>query len=216
MSVRNLLVLLGAMFLISACTPKKTVVPLPDEIVTRDAYFSNSILFPSDVAAHFYWPPSRSLSNDIRAAGGEIYQAGSFVTIVIPDDALFEANTAVLLPGGYDLIEDIAKIIIRFPNENVIITAHTDGIGSELYQAKLSHQQAQLMAMVLWQQQEIDLKIFKRFKYAGMADALPITEDPSAYGQALNRRIQITLYPSQAMAEENLNHLLAGHEVDQI
>lgn len=202
--------------LLTACSPKKTVVPLPNQLVTRDAFFSNSILFPSDVAAHFYWPPSKTLSESIRAVGGEIYQSGSFVTIVLPNDALFEENTSIFLPAAYTLIDNVAKIIVRFPDERVIITAHTDGIGSELYQAKLSRQQAQLVAMTLWQQKGIDLKIFKRFKYAGMANALPITEDPSAYGQALNRRIQITLYPSQAMAEANLNHLLAGHEVGQI
>ena len=155
-----------------------------------------------------------SLTKDIRKVGGEVYQSGSFVTMVLPADVLFEPSTSILLPSAYELIDDVAKIIVRFPGQNVIITAHTDGIGMALTQAKLSRQQAQLFALALWQQDNIDLKAFQRFKYAGMSDTLPITEDPSAYGQSINRRIQITIYPSQEM--EEMKQLLGEQEIEQI
>lgn len=199
---------------LGACAKKPTVVAPPSDNVARSALFSNAILFPSDLATHVYIPTTKSLVDNIRAVGGEIYQSGNFVTIVIPDDALFEPATAILLPDAYGLINDVAKIIIRFPNENVLITAHTDNIGTDLYQAKISHQQAQLFAMVLWQNDSVDLKTFHRFKYAGMGNTRPITDDPSAYGQALNRRLQITLYPTKAM--EEMYPLLAGSNVSQI
>ena len=157
---------------------------------------------------------TKSLTQDIRAVGGEVYQSGSFVTIVLPSDVVFESGTSILLPGAYPLIDDVAKIISRFPGERVIITAHTDGIGLELYQAKFSRQQAQLFALALWQQDNIDLKAFQRFKYAGMSNALPITSDPSAYGQSLNRRIQVTIYPSQEM--EEMKQILGEQEIEQI
>lgn len=213
--MKNLFIVAGSLLLacvLSACAPKPTVVAPPSDNVARSALFSNAILFPSDIGAHFYWPRTKSLTDNIRAAGGEIYQAGSYVTIVIPDDALFEPTSSVMLPGAYPLIDDVANIIIRFPDENVIITAHTDNIGSGLYQAKLSHQQAQIFTMTLWQNKNIDLTIFKHFKYAGMGSTRPITEDPSAYGQALNRRIQVTIYPSQSM----MDSYLAAETVDQI
>jgi outer membrane protein OmpA-like peptidoglycan-associated protein len=219
MNIRNVFVLFGVIFLacvLSACSSKKTtVVTLPSSApASRDALFSNSLLFPSDAAAHFYWPPAKTLTKEIRAVGGEIYQSGSFITIVLPNDALFEPSTSSLLPGAYGLIEDVAKVIVRFPDKSVIITAHTDGIGSELYQAKLSRQQAQLVALVLWQQDSIDLKTFKRFKFAGMSHSLPVTEDTSPYGQSLNRRIQITIYPSQEM--EEMKRILGNEEIGQI
>ncbi len=219
MNVRNLFILFGVISLacvLSACSSKKpTVVAPPSSApVSRDALFSNSLLFPSNVGAHFYWPPAKILTKEIRAAGGELYQSGSFITIVLPGDALFEPSSSALLPGAYRLIEDVAKVIVRFPDESVIITAHTDGIGSELYQAKLSRQQAQLVALVLWQQDRIDLKAFQRFKYAGMSNSLPITEDTSPHGQFLNRRIQITIYPSQEM--EEMKRILGNNEIGQV
>ena len=200
--------------LLAACSSKPSVVAPSQNTVARSALFSNAILFPSDAIARVYVPTTKSLVSDIRTVGGEVYQAGDFVTIIIPNDALFEPATSVLLSTAYALINEVAKIIMRFPDENVIITGHTDNIGSELYQAKLSHQQAQLFAMLLWQNDSIDLKTFHRFKYAGMGDTRPITDNPSAYGQALNRRIQITIYPTQAMKE--MYQLLAGSSVDKI
>lgn len=201
-------------FALTACTSKPTVVAPPQGLQARDGLFSNSILLPSDPTAHFYWPMTKSLTKDIREVGGEVYQSGSFVTIVLPSDVLFEPGTSILLAGAYPLIDAVDKIIVRFPGQSVIITAHTDGIGMALTQAKLSRQQAQLFALTLWQQDNIDLKAFQRFKYAGMSDVLPITSDPSAYGQSLNRRVQITIYPSAEM--EEMKRLLPNQEIEQI
>lgn len=200
--------------LLVACSSKPALVESSKISKARDTLFSNSVLLPSDPVSHLYWPLTQSLTKEIRAVNGEVYQSGSFVTIVLPDDALFEPGTSVLLPEAYALIEDLARIIVRFPDDSVIITGHTDGIGSGLYQAKLSRQQAQLFALTLWQQDRIDLKTFQRFQYAGMADARPITEDPSAYGQALNRRIQITIYPLEKM--EEMKEMLGQQEIEQI
>lgn len=167
----------------------------PHQAPSHASLYSNTLLLPSDLTAHAYLPLNKTLAKDIRAVGGEIYQSGSFLTIVIPADALFEPASSVLLVNADQLIGDVAQIISRFPDEGVIITAHTDGVGSEYSQAKLSSQQAQLFAITLWQQDNIDLKSFQTFKYAGMGGTQPITQDGSAYGQALNRRLQITIYP---------------------
>ncbi|MCD8524256.1 MAG: hypothetical protein LRY67_00330 [Gammaproteobacteria bacterium] len=129
---------------------------------TRANYYSNTLLSSSD-SLH------RKIVQHIRFIGGEVYQSGSFVTIIIPNDAVFEPTKAVTLPQAGAIIEDVSTIIADFPNTNVIITVHTDDIDSPLSQAKLTHQQAQLFAMLLWQQESIDLKTFQRFKYAGMA-----------------------------------------------
>lgn len=192
-----LLNLLSICFL-TACSSNSSA-PVQTSLTTRDDLYANTGLWPSSHKAHLLL--ATTLVERIRAAGGEVYQAGSFVTIVLPADALFEPATANLLPGSEKLVVDMAKIIVRFPEENVIITAHTDGLGSALFQAKLTRQQAQLVAIALWQQNEINLKTFQRFKYAGMGGMQPITNDPSSYGASLNRRLQVTIYPTQKMRE---------------
>lgn len=186
---------------LTACSSNSSPSVVNTPSATRDSLYSNTILSPSDPAGYVALPLTKTLVDNIRAVGGEVYQAGSFVTVVLPADALFEPSTTNLLPNGEELIVDVAKIIARFPGENVVITAHTDNVGSELSQAKLTRSQAQFVAIFLWQQDDVDLKTFQRFKYAGMAGAQPITDDPSAYGESLNRRVQITIYPTQEMRE---------------
>ncbi len=187
-------------FLIAACGSHSATSSSPVSTSRADLY-SNTLLSPNEIHADSYFPLNKTLVSNIRAVGGEVYQSGSFVTIVIPADALFEPSTSVMLLNADKLIVDVAKIIVRFPHEQVIITAHTDNIGSEFSQAKLTRTQAQLFAIMLWQQDAIDLKTFQRFKYAGMADSQPITDDPSPHGQALNRRVQVTVYPTKDMEE---------------
>jgi outer membrane protein OmpA-like peptidoglycan-associated protein len=203
MTIKKIYLFLLSFFMIgclSACSssaPNHTVTSTK----SRAGLYSNTLLSPSDIQASAYFPLNKTLVANIRAVGGEVYQSGSFVTVVLPADALFEPATSVLQPHAEDLMIDVAKIIARFPSENVIITTHTDNMGASFSQAKLTRDQAQLFAMILWQQDSIDLKTFQRFKYAGMGDTQPITDDPTAYGQSLNRRIQVTIYPSQDMAE---------------
>lgn len=169
---------------------------------TRANYYSNTLLSsPSTSVSTIAYPLNRQILRHIESVGGEVYQSGSFVTIIIPNDVVFEPTKAVTLPQADAIIDDVSMIIARFPNTNVIITVHSDDIDSPLSQAKLTHQQAQLFAIRLWQQESIDLKTFQRFKYAGMGATQPLTEDASAHGQRLNRRIQITIYPREETKE---------------
>lgn len=182
---------------LNACSSKTSSLT-PTSPATRDGFYSNTFLWPSYAKAHFTLPLTASLVTNIRQAGGEVYQTGSFVTLVLPADTLFEPTTANLLPHGERLLLDVAKIIARFPEDNVIITMHTDSVGDSRFQANITRQQAQLVAIFLWQQDEIDLKTFQRFKYAGMGGTQPVTDNPSSLGAALNRRLQVTIYPTKS------------------
>jgi len=191
-----LLVLMSG--IISGCYSKNSVSASPR---THANYYSNTLLWSSDGLSNMAYPLNRQIIQQIKSIGGEVYQSGSFVTIIIPNDVVFEPTKAVTLPQADAIIDDVSMIIARFPNTNVIITVHSDDIDSPLSQAKLTHQQAQLFAIRLWQQESIDLKTFQRFKYAGMGARQPLTEDSSEYGQRLNRRIQITIYPREETKE---------------
>lgn len=137
----------------------------------------------------------------IDAKGGVVFQEGDYVTIVLPLDQVFETGTANFLQSADALINESAKIIDRSPDSLVLVAAHSDDVGSGLSNAKLTRKQAMRMALALWESRQIDTQTFDRFQFVGMGDTKPIANSTTSKGQALNRRIQITIYP-KAMTDQ--------------
>lgn len=168
---------------------------------TGNPYLMAAVLVPTGAAMGYYIPKIDDGSQAITSAGGEIFQIGDYVTIVIPSDKLFDIGTADYKPLASKLIQESAQIIAEFPDSRVLVTGNTDNIGTELYQAKLSRKQAQTLGVSLWGSDIINRKSFQRFQFAGMGSTKPIANPNSVNGQMLNRRIQITIYPAKLAAE---------------
>lgn len=162
---------------------------------TANPYLMAAILVPTGASIGYYVPKIKNDTHEIQSAGGEIFQIGDYVTIVIPSDKLFDIGTADYKPLASKLIKEAAMIIAGFPKSEVLVTGNTDNIGTPLYQAKLSRKQAQTIALSLWESNIINRQTFDRFQFAGMGNTKPIADENSVRGQMLNRRIQITIYP---------------------
>jgi outer membrane protein OmpA-like peptidoglycan-associated protein len=145
--------------------------------------------------------------HSIKQAGGQVYQVGDYVTIVVPNDSLFQPNTAELLRSAKPLLNQVASILKDFKDLNMLITGNTDGIGPVLHQAKLSHQQALTVSTYLWGRGG-ETQHGKKIKAIGLADKQPIADPQTQRGMYLNRRIQITVYPNMAKAKiaKKMNH----------
>jgi outer membrane protein OmpA-like peptidoglycan-associated protein len=185
------------------------------EVLTTNPGYGSSILMLNDKAVVFYRPELKSSTTRINKVGGAVYKEGDYITIVLPADSVFESNTAEFVKGGEAVLSSCAAIIKSYPDEEVIVTTHTDGHGSDFKQAILSRNQAQATALNLWQDNAmIGKKNQDQFKYAGMSNTQPVANESTVRGQALNRRVQITIYPETAQSE--ISHLVAGVDISTI
>jgi outer membrane protein OmpA-like peptidoglycan-associated protein len=168
----------------------------------------------SAVKAHKNYVPI-SMHREVTAltqAGGTFYQIGRYATIILPSDKLFEPATHETTSEADALIAMAASIMKTFPGENVLVTAHTDGMDSELWEAKLSYAQAKVVALKLFEFGALPTDQLANFHYAGMADTQPIADSRQAKGMAMNRHITITLYPrsEQAKVQADVSQQGAG------
>ena len=162
---------------------------------SANPYLMAAVLVPVGASIGYYIPKVNTGSEALHAAGGEIFQIGDYVTIVLPSDKLFDVGTTDYKLAASQLIKESAEIIAEFPKSRVLVTGNTDNIGTALSQAKLSRKQAQTIALSLWSSNIIDRQTFDRFQFAGMGNTKPIANETTVNGQKLNRRIQITIYP---------------------
>lgn len=120
------------------------------------------------------------------------FTVGDNITIIIPADYLFEAGTDHFIEQSEPLLKEIIRLLKKYPDKNILVTAHTAGISTPDAEKKLSAQQvAQIIAY--FSRHGIE-DIDRQLIYAALGDTQPIADPRFAKGVAANRRIQITLF----------------------
>ncbi|MCP4689958.1 MAG: OmpA family protein, partial [Desulfobacterales bacterium] len=104
---------------------------------------------------------------------------------------LFDFNSAKIKDRNKAIVDSITERIRKFPGVVVKITGHTDDIGKEAYNLKLSKKRAkavyeQLMAAI---GETGGLEI----DYEGVGPHDPLYDNGLPYGRALNRTVTVTL-----------------------
>ena len=148
-----------------------------------------------------YYVTSESFAKSgIIAVGGHVYTVGQYAVIVIPSDKLFEPQSAELLPNADNVLDSVAMVLARYPNNNILVSANTSGFGRETWEKVLSEKQARAIAAYLlnagingFQKPGITTR---KLRYVGYGHYFPISSDLTTKGIHQNYRIQITSYPN--------------------
>jgi len=106
---------------------------------------------------------------------------------------LFDFNKAVLKPEARSQLAAVVQALKEQPTLQVQIVGHTDGIGSDAYNMKLSQRRAESVADYLIQNGS--RKEYLQVDWKGKRE--PIASNANAAGRAQNRRVEITLSPGR-------------------
>jgi len=113
----------------------------------------------------------------------------------------FDVNKATIKPGSYDVLDQVAQVLMRWPSLKIEIGGYTDSTGSEEYNKKLSQERAQSVLEYLLQNFP-DLK-FEQFLVMGYGEANPVASNDTVEGRAMNRRVEFkVLNPIKIQKEE--------------
>ena len=101
----------------------------------------------------------------------------------------FEFDSARLLASSDELIGRVAEILKRHPKLKLIVEGHTDDVGGEAYNIRLSRERASAVKL------RLDEKgIYPDFvKVYGFGKSRPVTKETSDQGRALNRRVEFKI-----------------------
>ncbi len=108
---------------------------------------------------------------------------------VIMDSLTFESQSAILSEGGKKYLGSIAKDLVESDEYILEISGHTDSIGTDAYNQKLSEQRAQSAKNALI---EADVNP-KSVVVIGEGELKPIADNNTSEGRAMNRRIEMIM-----------------------
>ncbi|HUI99451.1 MAG TPA: OmpA family protein [Usitatibacter sp.] len=108
-------------------------------------------------------------------------------SVVIQADALFDFDKSVVRPDGKKAIDEALDKLNGVDVEMVIATGHTDSIGTERYNQKLSERRAAAVKAYLVSKGIAASKITT----IGKGETEPVATNKTAAGRQKNRRVDI-------------------------
>lgn len=102
-------------------------------------------------------------------------------------DALFDFDKSVLKPEGKAKLDDLASKVKAINLEVIIAVGHTDSVGSDAYNQKLSQRRSEAVKAYL-----VSRGIEKNRVYTeGKGEKQPVADNKTSEGRAKNRRVEI-------------------------
>lgn len=109
--------------------------------------------------------------------------------ITLSGDTNFEFDKANLLPNAYRKLQPVVETMKKYKESRWIIEGHTDAIGSDSYNKKLSQERADAV-VDYFIEKGIDRS---RFEIVALGESQPIATNDTQEGRAMNRRVEIKL-----------------------
>jgi outer membrane protein OmpA-like peptidoglycan-associated protein len=109
--------------------------------------------------------------------------------IVNMSDVLFDFNKYTLKPEAREKLAKVSGILLSYPGLKLQVEGHTDSIGSDEYNQKLSEQRAEGVRDYLVAQSVSDENVTAR----GFGKSDPVADNSTDQGRAQNRRVELVV-----------------------
>jgi outer membrane protein OmpA-like peptidoglycan-associated protein len=124
---------------------------------------------------------------------------GDAVTVSFAGEVMFDSGSRNLTPGALSRLDSVAATLNRYPDADILVMGHTDSVGDEGMNLRLSEDRA-LMVKNQLTRKGVDPV---RLTTLGLGEGEPIATNATPEGRAQNRRVEIELRPSQRTARAN-------------
>jgi len=109
--------------------------------------------------------------------------------IVNISDVLFDFNKYTLKPGAREKMAKVSGILLAYPGLKIQIEGHTDSVGSDEYNQKLSEQRADTVRDYLVGQGVPNNTV----SAIGLGKGQPVASNDTAAGRQQNRRVELVV-----------------------
>lgn len=132
--------------------------------------------------------------------GAKVERIGEGIKITFDSGLLFDVDKSELRDSSKANLTDLARILKKYPDTNILMEGHTDSTGSDDYNLRLSKDRAEAVAFFLAENEVSS----SRFSVKGYGESQPIATNDTAEGRQQNRRVDVAI-----MANEKLKKAAA-------
>jgi outer membrane protein OmpA-like peptidoglycan-associated protein len=133
----------------------------------------------------------RELRQRTANTGIEVERQGDEINLRMPSGLTFDFNSAMVRPDIRPALDQVAQTLNSYPSTFIDISGHTDSVGTDAINQRLSEQRANAVADYLGYQGVNRARMATR----GYGRQFPIASNDTEEGRAQNRRVEIKLSP---------------------
>ncbi|MEM6843782.1 MAG: OmpA family protein [Bacteroidota bacterium] len=138
---------------------------------------------------------AEELERDLE--GATVERIGEGIKITFDSGLLFDINSDELRSTTKEDLSEMATILKKYDDTNILIEGHTDATGSHDYNQNLSEDRAASVADYL---QTIGVNS-DRLITEGYGEEQPIAENDTETGRQQNRRVEVAIYANDKMVK---------------
>ncbi len=132
-----------------------------------------------------------ALRRDLEGSGVDVVRQGDNITLNMPGNVTFAFDSSNLQTQFYPVLNNVAGTLTQYDQTVIEVAGHTDSVGSDAYNQKLSEQRANSVAAYLGGHGVNQ----QRMIIVGAGETRPIASNDTDAGRAQNRRVEITIVP---------------------
>ena len=135
---------------------------------------------------------AKELSQSIK--GATVERVGEGIQVTFASGLLFAFNSDEIQATAGENLRELAASLNRYPDSQLLIVGHTDNVGDDPYNQRLSERRANSAAAYLGAQGVAR----SRIAASGKGEAEPVSTNDSEAGRQQNRRVEVAIYASEA------------------
>lgn len=143
---------------------------------------------------------ARKLQEDLGSSA-TVERVGEGIKLTFDSQLLFDFGKANIMKANKLDLQKLAETLKQNPDTDLLIVGHTDNVGSDAYNQKLSRKRA---ASVSGRLASLGVQS-GRLNIEGKGETQPAVSNDSEGNRAQNRRVEIAIYANGAMKKSAQN-----------
>jgi outer membrane protein OmpA-like peptidoglycan-associated protein len=128
----------------------------------------------------------------------KVERVGEGLQISFDSGILFEFGSSSLSSSIQTKLREFSETLKKYADTNILIDGHTDNVGSDDFNLKLSHKRAESVQSLLMGQGVSSSRLGTR----GFGEGSPVATNDTDAGRAKNRRVEISIWANDKLKEK--------------
>ncbi len=127
--------------------------------------------------------------------GAKVERVGEGIKITFDSGLLFDVNSSTLSDASMQNIRDLAGILNKYDDTNILIEGHTDNTGTDEYNQKLSVKRSEAVDEYL----KSNSVSGSRITSTGYGESQPVADNATEAGRSQNRRVEVAIFANKKL-----------------
>jgi outer membrane protein OmpA-like peptidoglycan-associated protein len=121
--------------------------------------------------------------------GATVERVGDEVRVTFDSAILFDFDSAALRGVSKTRLDQMAEVLVKYPETDILVLGHTDSQGDAAYNMKLSERRSDAVGGYLGQKGVA----VSRVRAKGFGETVPVADNGTETGRAQNRRVEVSI-----------------------